>query len=360
MATSQFTIYRSTDTSAPTLNGATGSLVTVLTAILVNGYGSKAAAGWTLAGWSTSTQAGYKTGTIGGAGAQITMYVNDNAPNNVKEARITGYETMSAPGTGTGQFPTAVQNTIGAFVARKSAVASAAAVPYWIAFADALTLYFFSWTGDSTNYPYCAFSFGDFYSFATNAYNTAGGSYPDAYRCMIIGRCYAGENLSGNYDGLGEGDGVTYITGSGYGGSTNSYISATYYTHASPRSYTGTGTSVIMGKHFDAGKGTLSTTACSNAGHASGATTGAGGMMLSNATDLSLYLSPAWIHEPATGAIRGQLRGLWGLCAPGNSLPDGMTFSGTGAFAGKTFYFVKNMSDATCVVMETSNTLLTN
>ena len=83
-------------------------------------------------------------------------------------------------------------------------------------------------------------------------------------------------------------------------------------------------------------------------------------MMLSNATDLSLYLSPAWIHEPATGAIRGQLRGLWGLCAPGNSLPDGMTFSGTGAFAGKTFYFVKNMSDATCVVMETSNTLLTN
>lgn len=43
------TVYRSTDASAPTLDGQKGSLITVLKACLVNGYGAKTAAGWTIA-----------------------------------------------------------------------------------------------------------------------------------------------------------------------------------------------------------------------------------------------------------------------------------------------------------------------
>ena len=42
------TIYHSGDTGAPVLNGTAGSLVAVLKACLVDGYGSKAAAGWTM------------------------------------------------------------------------------------------------------------------------------------------------------------------------------------------------------------------------------------------------------------------------------------------------------------------------
>ena len=41
------TLYQSTDASAPTISGTVGSLITVLDAVLVDGYGSKAAAGWT-------------------------------------------------------------------------------------------------------------------------------------------------------------------------------------------------------------------------------------------------------------------------------------------------------------------------
>lgn len=42
------TWYRSDDVGAPTLDSSQGSLLTVLRACLVDGYGSKAAAGWTL------------------------------------------------------------------------------------------------------------------------------------------------------------------------------------------------------------------------------------------------------------------------------------------------------------------------
>lgn len=38
-------VYRWDDASAPTLTGQLGSLITLLDAVLVNGYGSKTAAG---------------------------------------------------------------------------------------------------------------------------------------------------------------------------------------------------------------------------------------------------------------------------------------------------------------------------
>ena len=41
------TVYRSTDAGAPLLTNSNGSLIAVLKACLVDGYGSKASAGWT-------------------------------------------------------------------------------------------------------------------------------------------------------------------------------------------------------------------------------------------------------------------------------------------------------------------------
>ena len=40
------TIFKSTDSGAPVLDGQAGSLVTLLDACLVTGYGSKTALGW--------------------------------------------------------------------------------------------------------------------------------------------------------------------------------------------------------------------------------------------------------------------------------------------------------------------------
>lgn len=41
------TVYRSTDAGAPVLSNSNGSLIAVLKACLVDGYSSKASAGWT-------------------------------------------------------------------------------------------------------------------------------------------------------------------------------------------------------------------------------------------------------------------------------------------------------------------------
>ena len=40
-----WTVYRSDDAGAPNLTGAAGSLIAILDAVLVNGYGAKPAAG---------------------------------------------------------------------------------------------------------------------------------------------------------------------------------------------------------------------------------------------------------------------------------------------------------------------------
>lgn len=73
------TIYKSTDASAPVMNSSLGSLLTVLDACLVNGYGSKAAAGWSRTVIDAPTgQATYTQGAVAGL-AQKKIYIKDSA-----------------------------------------------------------------------------------------------------------------------------------------------------------------------------------------------------------------------------------------------------------------------------------------
>lgn len=169
------TVYKSTDGSAPVLTGEVDKLCLLLRAILVDGYGAKAAAGWT----ETYDGANKKVFRQGG-GNQLYLRVQDDGPGagGAKEARITGYETMSDVDTGTGPMPTAAQGVggIAMVVARKSATADTTARA-WICVADNRTLYFFAATGDTAN-AYIGFAYGEFYSFLA----------ADGYRVHIIGR----------------------------------------------------------------------------------------------------------------------------------------------------------------------------
>lgn len=72
-------IYKHTDASAPQMTSAAGSLLAVLDACLVNGYGAKSAAGWskTVVDAPTS-QAYYQQGAKAGF-AQRLLYVKDDA-----------------------------------------------------------------------------------------------------------------------------------------------------------------------------------------------------------------------------------------------------------------------------------------
>lgn len=62
------TVYKSTDTDAPVLDGQAGSLINVLTACLVDGYGAKSAAGWSIALGPTNNKIVYQNDTLTGSG----------------------------------------------------------------------------------------------------------------------------------------------------------------------------------------------------------------------------------------------------------------------------------------------------
>jgi hypothetical protein len=331
---SQFTFYSSADASAPTLNGVAGSLVTVLDAILVNGYGSNASAGWTISGSGPSSAANQRAYKLG-SGTQFHFSVDDNAPNIANEARIRGFESVSSGTVGSGQFPSTAQGigSAGFLCARKSNTASAAA-RQWVAFADSRTLYFFSSTTDTAG-AYLAFAFGDFYTLAAPT---------DVWNCMIVGRLVEA-NVAASTEGLCTLSVPSVATGGG-GASTASHYVA--------RTYGGTGGSISVSKHGDAGK-TVDTWSNTAAGGL-----GVNGIQTPNSADNAYYLSPIWVCEPTGSVVRGRMRGFWHLCHASAGFSDGQIFTGVNDVAGKTFKIITKTFNNGAYCLETSSTLETN
>lgn len=311
------TLYRSTDGSAPTLSGTAGDLITVLDACLVNGYGSKAAAGWTKSFSGTNT-ATYRQGS---GSNQYYLNVNDNGPGagTGKEARIFGSETASAVLTGTNLFPTAAQFTNGLFV-RKSNTADATVRP-WVVLADARTMYMFILTNDTAN-AYYPWMFGEIYSLKSS----------DLGRCAITGRntensgsvafeffdilCSLGTNRTGHY----------------LARDTQNNVGA-----------------ILFGQ---AGDITL--------GHANGGTN-VGTLTYTNPADSRIYTTPARVIQTTGGNhVRGRMRGYWLMCHAITNFSDGDTYAGAGDLAGKTFLILKGTGNSGLYILETSNTWESN
>jgi hypothetical protein len=304
--------YFSTDASAPVLSGTTGSLVALLDAILVNGYGAKSALGWAKS-YSGTSKAAYRPAS----GARLYLRVQDDGPGagSFREARIRGFETMSDVDTGTGAFPAVAQLTNGLFV-RKSATADSTA-RVWYAIGDEAGMMLFVQSGDVAN-VFVGFGFGDVLSNMTG----------DAYRTLIWGR-----NTENSTSVLAAVEGTI---------ASSVAVNTTVIGHYMPRLYTGIGTSIQVGRHWDTVKGA--------------ATPFTGSLAYPNGPDTSIYTCPMFITEAASVAVRGQVRGLraWGhTSATGVNNYD--TFNGAGADAGKTFRILKGFSAATsCLVVETS------
>lgn len=117
-------IYRSTDAGAPQLTGQAGSLIAVLDACLVAGYGTKTAAGWAKE-FTGANQAAYRPAT----GRRLFLFVNDSFS---KSATVFGYESMSAIDAGIRRFPNARQVPAAGPWIRKSTTADAVARPWYV------------------------------------------------------------------------------------------------------------------------------------------------------------------------------------------------------------------------------------
>ena len=368
MPLSQFTIYSASDPGAPTLVGQTGSLIALLDACLVNGYGSKLSAGWSK---PLPNYVGIgPTGSIGcwkqGSGSMMTLVVNDGSPtssaatpsNGVpNEAWFHGWESIigltasvaHCIGSGSGNFPS--QATMVAYstsppsgscyVFRKSATTDTQP-RRWMMFADAHTFYLYAITGDSTGvWTMCCF--GDIYSYKPT---------PDLYKCYICGR--GTSNQSSMISQHEWGDMIQYPTlVSGLG-------TVSIANQSMARTVGGGGNAVNVVRIGDVGKANPNAASNPNGNSIGGMAWLYGNIPAPNPQDNTLYISPVFICETTNGGLRGRMRGFWHLCHPIANFADGQIISGANENAGKTFQILKQGGGGGMFCMEISATVDTN
>lgn len=325
-----FTVYKSTDIGAPTLNGLTGSLINVLDGCLVNGYGNKPGAGWTtLYTSATSSGSVYRPG----AGNRHFFQVNDtgDGAGSTKEARITGFVSGSITSfvvtsslTGSyGYFPNTSGSSAGSYIVQRKSNNTSSTAIIWVCTADSRSCYFFAQSNDTAS-NYTAFGMGDFYSLVPN----------DTYNSFVCGRMVdnTAVNTAERLDVL-------------------STVSATSDFHV-PR---GWDQAAINGAGLNMGRtgnifGSAAATFGANLNNPNPAD---GGQYFSN-----IWISDKWTTSPVT--LRGRIRGLWHWAHAVTGWQDQDTFAGLGDLAGKTFLFLKTSGNLGCYMIETSNTLETN
>lgn len=149
-------VYRWDDTSAPTARGEMESLIDILTACLVDGYGTKAAAGWTKPYENgAGTIAAFRNNPITGTGFYLQV---DSTVGATYSHVLRGFESMSSESAGALPFYS------GDEVAQTSGATNTTTYP-WILIADDRAFYFICWYNvtsvtNSTNYTSNTF-FGD-------------------------------------------------------------------------------------------------------------------------------------------------------------------------------------------------------
>lgn len=337
--TSQFTIYYSTDSNAPQINGLTGSLIAILDACLVSGsVGGKSPAGWSKPFPNTTSLANgtasfacylQGTGSAGSVAGQVScsLFVNDSQPTGggFSLARVTGYEVLTGitggNPTGSGVFPISSSGIVGPTVPWFKSTAQSSTARAWTLMADSRTVYFFSQPDGAS---YNCNMFGDIYSYNPNP------TGPE--KCIIVGM------------GTGEVSAITYnvmdvlsnaITAQGG--------------HFAARSFSGRGGSITIAKVGDQAKN-------------NGASGLRGTIQYPNGPDGSAVLSPVWIVEPATNpTFKGVLRGFWQICHAIGNFTNNQVISGSGNISGSyQLIFPTGGAATTLFCMEVSNTVLTN
>ena len=321
-------VYRSTDTSAPVLSGTAGALISVLDAVLVNGYGAQVAAGWTKP-FSGTNLASYRQGT---GSNNFYLKVRDDAPVTAQEAQIRGFEVMTqvtsndTGADGTSLFPTIAQSS--ALLVRKSSVSDSSSRT-WMIVADQRTFYLFILSGDVAAH-YFSTMFGEIYSFKTS----------DSYRTAIVSRAATG--------GLGTSENFGSMTFSGALGG----VAQVQTGHYLARDASGSAGAVAANELGNGG--------CNSSGTTTISFSNTNNLNMKNVTDHKVYLFPIRIgHIQGGNTVRGRYRGFWQAAHNQSTLSDGDTFTGSGSLAGKTFMVVRGIGfsgivGAACI--ETSDT----
>lgn len=299
-------LIRSIDAGAPTLSGTVGALISVLDFALVTTLG------WTKP-FTGTNRASYRAPS----GVRDYLDINDNAPNATalaKNAYALGFETMTAVGTGTQQFPSAAQITaaFSDFAWGKSNTADGTARP-WFILGDDRGFYFVC-AATSTSFVGAAWStvhyFGEIYSHKAS----------DTDRTIITG------NINTGFSGAG----ILQCYG------TSGPGAVTIFQQVMKRSYSGSGNPIWA-------------TCCGN-GHSNGNSNEVlrGAMPYPDPVDGGFRVNKVWVVERGTGssptgmtAIRGRLRSAYQIFHADTAFADFDQMPGSGPLAGKTLLLLK-------------------
>lgn len=227
--------YSSTDASAPILNNSNGSLIAMLYACLVTGYGAKAGAGWTRPFTGTNL-AVFRQGT-GGNGRYLRVSDAGLSPDTTfRRAQIRGYENMTAVSKGTGAFPSTGQVTTNGQNVNYREIATGL-IPRWNVYASSSFVHVIIDASGTAGY-------WEYFGFGTFISNKAGNTYND----VIIGGY--DDTSNGGWTGIGSADGSVGISSSGLyicrsdTGAAGSVIGAVVYSN-SGGTYIGAGSSAF-------------------------------------------------------------------------------------------------------------------
>jgi hypothetical protein len=154
-------VYRSTDSGAPSIGRSLGSIITLLDAVLVNGYGSKSPLGWSKQ-YSGTNAAMYLQGT-GSSGC--TLYVSHNTYADYADVVCGLYQPTSITDTAKNKFNASYAINIYAPEAK------------WVVVGNEKAFYLFTSWGNWGSF-WSGFFFGDIVSYSGSS---------DVGRCMITG-----------------------------------------------------------------------------------------------------------------------------------------------------------------------------
>lgn len=285
--------------------------LTLSGATLSGGSGSDTTAG---AGWTNPFNGnGGQRVFRGGSGVQHYYHVDDASPNTTavaKEAQFRGSEGATAFQNATNYFPTTAQLALGSGLGLRKSAAASNTQRAWIVIADDRTCYLLIQTADTAGL-WMGHMFGEFYSLS---------AVNDPYRSLVVGRNPVNDATSGYLASFNLGIGTVALVG-----------------HYVPRSYTGGGTSLPVGKIDDQALANNASTS-----H----TAGQGVLSGVDPCIQSLIIAACRITEPGV-CIRGRLRGLVAALHAATTFGDGDFLTpAAGTWAGRTFLIVKNIDGA--------------
>lgn len=149
-------IYQWTDDGAPTLDATAGSLIAVLDACLINGYGDKPAAGWAKA-FDGGQTAVYRASE--GLRPYLRVTDDGSSAQGGKVAQVDGFLSMTAIDAGAGPFSSAALQ--GFFGKSDGQDTSGNSPRQWLLAADDKRLVLFSTRLDRINNGLIPMAFGE-------------------------------------------------------------------------------------------------------------------------------------------------------------------------------------------------------